>query len=131
MKTLLCAYNQWAKIGEQMPTLNRKCFFEFLVWKFVCFYESDHALKTIWQLPCSCHLIKIKGHFFKPGRPVFIIVINTSCSGICYAIYARQTFFHNGLMPNSAPALFEFLPCINSVTNGLTLSIYSYSNVQE
>ena len=48
-----------------MPILNRKCCFEFLVWKFVFFYESDHAFKTIWWLACSCRLIKIKGHFFK------------------------------------------------------------------
>ena len=65
-------------------------------------------------------------HYFKPGRLVFIIVINTSCLGICYAIYARQKFFHNALRPNGARALFEFLPDINSVINVLTLSIYSY-----
>ena len=60
--------------------------------KIVCFYESDHAFKTIWRRPCLCHLIKIKGYFLKPGRPVFIIVINTSCSGVC--------------LPNGALALF-------------------------
>ena len=49
--------------------------------KIVCFYESDHAFKTIWRRPCSCHLVKINRYFFQPGRPVFIIVINTSCSG--------------------------------------------------
>ena len=43
--------------------------------KIVCFYENDHAFKTTWQCPCLCHLIKIKGYFLKPGRPVFIIVI--------------------------------------------------------
>ena len=51
----------------------------------------------------------IKGYFFKPGGPVFIIVINTSCLGICYTIYAWQKFFHNALMLNGALALFEFL----------------------
>ena len=100
-----------------MPALNWKFCFEFLVWKFVCFHESDHAFKTKWWLPCLCHLIKIKGYFFQPGRPVFIIVINTSCSGICFAIYAWQKFFHNALAPNDARALFEFLPGINSETN--------------
>ena len=53
--------------------------------KIVCFYESDHAFKTIWRRPCSCHLVKINKYFFQPGRLVFIIVINTSCSGVCYA----------------------------------------------
>ena len=57
--------------------------------KIVCFYESDHAFKTIWRRPCSCHLVKINRYFFQPGRLVFfIIVINTSCSGVCYRIYA-------------------------------------------
>ena len=58
--------------------------------KIVCFYKSDHAFKTIWQRPCLCHLIKIKGYFLKPGRPVFIIVINTSCSGVYYRMYTRN-----------------------------------------
>ena len=64
--------------------------------KIVCFYESDYAFKTIWRRPCSCHLVKINRYFFQPGRPVFIIVINTSCSGVCY----------NALAPNGALALF-------------------------
>ena len=50
--------------------------------KIVYFYESDHAFKTIWRRPCSFHLIKIKACFLKPDRPIFIIVINTSCSGV-------------------------------------------------
>ena len=66
--------------------------------KIVCFYESDHAFKTIWRRPCLFHLIKIKACFLKPDRPVFRIVINTSCSGVY------------------------------PVTNALTLSIYYYSN---
>ena len=74
--------------------------------KIVCFYESNHAFKTIWQRPCLCHLIKIKGYFLKPGRPVFIIVINTSYSGVCYRIYAQQKFLNNALTPNNALALF-------------------------
>ena len=74
--------------------------------KIVCFYESDYALKTIWRRPCSCHLVKINRYFFQPGRPVFIIVINTSCSGVCYRIYARQKFLNNALAPNGALALF-------------------------
>ena len=86
--------------------------------KFVCFYESDHAFKTIWRRPCSFHLIEIKACFLKPDRPVFIIVINTSCSGVCYRIYARQKFFNNYL---------EFLPGVYPVTNALTLSIYYYN----
>ena len=65
--------------------------------KIVCFYESDYAFKTIWRRPCSCHLVKINRYFFQPGRPVFIIVINTSCS-------------------RAYP-----------VTNALTLSFYYYS----
>ena len=74
--------------------------------KIVCFYESDHAFKTIWRRPCWCHLVKINRYFFQPGRPVFIIVINTSCSGVCYRIYARQKFLNNALAPNDALALF-------------------------
>ena len=82
--------------------------------KIVCFYESDHAFKTIWRRPCSCHLVKINRYFFQPGRPVFIIVINTSCSGVCYRIYARQKFLNNTLAPNGALALFEiFAGCIS------------------
>ena len=71
--------------------------------KIVCFYESDNPFKTIWRRPCSFHLIKRKGCFLKPDRPVFIIVINTSCSGVCYRIYARQKF---QIMPDGALALF-------------------------
>ena len=74
--------------------------------KIVCVYESDHAFKTIWRRPCLCHLVKINRYFFQPGRPVFIIVINTSCSGVCYRIYARQKFLNNALAPNGALALF-------------------------
>ena len=82
--------------------------------KIVCFYESDHAFKTIWRRPCSCHLVKINRYFFQPGRPVFIIVINTSCSGVCYRIYARQNFLNNALAPNGALALFGiFITTIN------------------
>ena len=82
--------------------------------KIVCFYESGHAFKTIWQRPCSFHLIKIKASFLKPDRLVFIIVINTSCSGVCYRIYARQKFFNNALAPSSALALFGiFAGCIS------------------
>ena len=85
----------------------RKCRFKFLVWKFVNFYEGDHAFKTIWRLPCLCHLIKIKGYFFQPGRLVFIIVINTSFLAVCYRIYAWQKFLNNARAPNGALALFE------------------------
>ena len=74
--------------------------------KIVCFYESNHAFKTIWRRPCLCYLIKIKGYFLKPCRPVFIIVINTSCSGVCYRIYARQKFLNNALMSDGTLALF-------------------------
>ena len=74
--------------------------------KIVYFYESDHAFKIIWRRPCSFHLIKIKACFLKPDRPIFIIVIYTSCSGVCYRIYARQKFFNNALAPNGALALF-------------------------
>ena len=74
--------------------------------KIVCFYESDHAFKTIWRRPCSCHLEKINRYFFQPGRPVFIIVINTSCSALWHYL--------------------EFLPGVYPVTNALTLSIYYY-----
>ena len=65
--------------------------------KIVCFYESDHAFKTIWRRPCSCHLIKINSYFFQPGRPVFIIVINTSCSGVYPATNAltHSIYYYN------------------------------------
>ena len=92
--------------------------------KIVYFYESDYAFKTIWWRPCSCHLVKINRYFFQPGRPVFIIVINTSCSGVCYRIYARQI-----ILPSRLTALWhylEFLPGVYPVTNALTLSIYYY-----
>ena len=68
--------------------------------KIVCFYESDHAFKTIWRRPCSCHLVKINRYFSQPGRLVFIIVINTSCLGVYYRIYARQKFLNNGIIWN-------------------------------
>ena len=74
--------------------------------KIVCFYGGDHAFKTTWRRPCSCHLVKINRYFFQPGRPVFIIVINTSCSGVCYRIYAWQKFLNNALAPLGALALF-------------------------
>ena len=90
--------------------------------KIVCLYESDHAFKTIWRRPCLCHLIKIKGYFLKPGRPVFIIVINASCSGVSYRIYAWQKFFNNALTPNGA--LLEFWPGVYRVTNTLTIGIF-------
>ena len=96
--------------------------------KIVCFYENDYAFKTIWRRPCSCHLVKINRYFFQPGRPVFIIVINTSCSGVCYRIYARQKFLN--IMPSRLTALWhylEFLPGVYPVTNALTLSIYYYN----
>ena len=95
--------------------------------KIVCFYESDYAFKTIWRRPCSCHLVKINRYFFQPGRPVFIIVINTSCSGVCYRIYARQKFLNNAL--TALWHYLEFLPGVYPVTNALTLSIYYYINV--
>ena len=66
--------------------------------------HHHYAFKTIWRRPC--HLVKINRYFFQPGRPVFIIVINTSCSGVCYRIYARQNFLNNALAPNGALALF-------------------------
>ena len=84
--------------------------------KIVCFYESHHAFKTIWRRPCFCHLIKIKGYFLKLGRPVFIIVINSSCSGVCYRIYARQKF---QIMPERR----------YPVTNALTIGIYYYNKI--
>ena len=98
-----------------MPAENWKCCFEFLVWKFVCFYESDHAFKTIWRLPCLCHLIKIKGYFFQPGRLLFVIVLRHTRAFVSLFMPSK----------NGARALFEFLPGINSKTSVLTLSIYS------
>ena len=127
MEMIPCTFNQRAKIGKQRPALNRKCCFKFHIWKFVCFYESDHAFKTIWPLSCSCYLIKIKRHFFKVRRPVLIIAINTSCSGICFAINARQKSFHNALPSIGTHALFAFLLGINSKTNAPTVGIYSYN----
>ena len=120
----LCTFNQQAKI-EQMPAKNQKCCFKLfdcmLVVKSSTFTRAINAFKTIWRLPCLCHLIKEKGYFYKAGRPVFIIAINTSCSGICFAIYAWQKFFHNALGPYGTRALFGFLPGINSKTNALTV----------
>ena len=99
----------WSKTSNNGPLRNGSVvsIARFCVGsKIVCFYESDHAFKTIWRRPCSFHLIKIKACFLKPDRPIFIIVINTSCSGVCYRIYARQKFFNNALAPNGALALF-------------------------
>ena len=93
--------------------------------KIVCFYESNHAFKTIWWRPCSCNRIKIKGYFLKLGRPVFIIVINTSCSGVCYRIYTQQKFLNNALM--ALWHYLEFLLCVYPATNALTIGIYSYN----
>ena len=72
------------------------------------------------------HLKKAKGYFFKAGRPVFIIAINTSSSGICFAINAWQKFFRIPLEPYGACALFEFLLGINGETKALAVGIYSY-----
>ena len=83
--------------------------------KIVCFYESDYAFKTTWRRPCSCHLVKINRYFFQLGRPVFIIVINTSCSGVCYRRLLTALWHY-----------LEFLPGVYPVTNALTLSIYYY-----
>ena len=76
-----------------MPALNRKCCFEFSVWKFVCFYESVHAFKTIWRLPCLCYLIKIKGHFFKVGNGICVLFeflpgINSETNALTVGIYS-------------------------------------------
>ena len=54
-------------------------------------YLLNLQFKTIWRLPCSCHIIEITGYFIKTG------------------------------VPSGARALFEFLPGINSVTNALTV----------
>ena len=67
---------------------------------------------------------KNKGIFH---RPVFIIVINTSCLGVCYRIYARQKFLNNALAPDGTVDYLEFLPGVYPVTNALTISIYSYN----
>ena len=121
-----------SKTCDNRPLKNGKCCFELLdcmlVVKSSAFFKSDHAFKTIWRRPCLCHLIKIKGYFLKPGRPVFIMVINTTCSGVCYRIYARQNYL---TMPSCLTALwhyFEFLPGVYPVINALTIGIYSYSN---
>ena len=95
-----------SKTSNNRPRKN-KCRFKFLIWKFVHFYETAHAFKTIWRPPCLCHLVKINGYFFQLGRPVFKIVKNTSCLGVCYRIYAQQKFLNNALAPNGVLALFE------------------------
>ena len=102
----------WSKTSNNGPLRNRNAVSiarSYVDSKIVCFYESDHAFKTIWRRPCSCHLIKIKACFLKPDRPVFIIVINTSCSGL-------TALWH----------YLEFLSGVYPVTNALTLSIYYY-----
>ena len=99
----------WSKTSNNSPLRNGSAVSIARLYvdnKIVCFYASDHAFKTIWRRPCSCHLIKIKACFLKPDRPVFIIVINTSCSGVCYRIYTRQKFFNNALAPDGTLALF-------------------------
>ena len=99
----------WSKTSNNGPLRNGSVVLIARLYvdsKIVCFYESDYAFKTIWRRPCLCHLVKINRYFFQPGRPVFIIVINTSCSGVCYRIYARQNFLNNALAPNGALALF-------------------------
>ena len=68
--------------------------------KIVCFYESDHAFKTIWWRPCSFHLVKINRYFFQPGGPVFI----------------TTALWH----------YLKFLPGVYPVTNALTIDIYYY-----
>ena len=89
---------------------------------FVSFssFTSTLKLKTHSQLTQSPFM----------GTDCLFIVVNTSCSGICFAIYAWQKFFHNPLAPNGSRALFEFLPGINSETNALTLGIYSYNKLE-
>ena len=68
--------------------------------KIVCFYESNHAFKTIWQHPCSCHLIKIKGIFLETRQD------------------SLMALWH----------YLEYLPGVYPVTNALTIGIYYYSN---
>ena len=108
-----------------MPAENRKCCFELLacmlVVKSSAFTRATMDSKQYGDFLVCITSQKIKGFFFKAGRMVFIIVINTSCSGICYAIHAQQNFLHY------ACALFEFLPGINNITNALTVGIYSYN----
>ena len=99
----------WSKTSNNGPLRNGSAVSIARLYvgsKIVCFYESDNPFKTIWRHPCSFHLIKRKACLLKPDRPVFIIVINTSCSGVCYRIYARQKFFNNALTPDGTLALF-------------------------
>ena len=110
-----------SKTSDNRPLGKWKCHFEFLIWKFVYFYFLS-CIQNNMAVPCLCHLIKIKGYFFQPGRPVFIIVINTSCSGVCYRIYA---------WPSRLTALWhylKFLPGVYPVTNALTIGIYYYND---
>ena len=105
----VCIESAWSKSSNNGPLRNGSAVSIARLYidsNIVCFYDSDHAFKTVWRRPCSCHLIKIKACFLKPDRPAFIIVINTSCSGVCYRIYARQKFFTNALAPDGALALF-------------------------
>ena len=67
-----------SKTSDNRPLKNGSVVWNFAFGNSSTFNEGDYAFKTIWQLPCLCHLVKIKGYFFQKGRPVFIIVINTS-----------------------------------------------------
>ena len=123
---MLYSYNNGPLRNGSVVSIARLC----VGSKIVYFYESDHAFKTIWRRPCSFHLIKIKACFLKPDRPIFIIVINTSCSGVCYRIYARQKFFNNALAPNGALALFGIFAGVYPVTNARARGIYYYNIYQ-
>ena len=102
----VCIESARIKTSNNTPLKNGSVISNFLFGNASTF-TSAHAFKTIWRLPCLCHLVKINGYFFQPSRPVFIIVIKTSCSGICYRIYTRQKILNNTLAPDGALALFE------------------------
>ena len=76
------------------------------------------------------HLAKIKVDFLATKWPVFIIVINTSLSGIMAGFTPAKYSFNNVLAPNGALALFRIFCGRKSCHNARQWGISSYNNVE-
>ena len=71
------------------------------------------------------HLAKIKVDFFETKLPVFVIVINTSCSCIVAWFTPAKNSINNTLKPNATLVLFWIFGGRKSDNNPLAFGIYS------
>ena len=74
------------------------------------------------------HLAKIKVDFFEAKLPVFIIVINNSCSAFVPGFTPAKSSFNNNALCQALWYYLEFLAGVNPRTNALAVGIYSYIN---